>query len=120
MDAAIAAALNAEGFHTSHGQRFSGPLVHLLRKRWALPTWNPTGPNPAQWAEGTYSVAAAAQILDVYPGTIWLWLRRGILTGWQLGKGTPWHIHLPENELARLRARLACTQRTKPSRRPAS
>ena len=41
MDAAIARTLNNEGFRTSHGQRFNGPLVHLLRKRWHLPTWNP-------------------------------------------------------------------------------
>jgi hypothetical protein len=29
----------------------------------------------------TYSVAAGAELLDVYPGTIWLWLRRGVLSG---------------------------------------
>jgi DNA invertase Pin-like site-specific DNA recombinase len=120
MDAAIASALNDEGFRTSHGQRFSGPMIHLLRKWWGLPTWNPTTPNPRQWTDGTYSVAAAAELLDVYPGTIWLWLRRGVLSGHQLGKGTPWHIDLSEPELTRLRARLAHTQRTKPSRRPAS
>jgi hypothetical protein len=70
MDAAIASALNDEGFRTSHGQRFSGPMIHLLRKRWGLPTWNPTTPNPQQWADRTYSVAAAAELLYVYPGTI--------------------------------------------------
>jgi hypothetical protein len=120
IDAAIASALNKEGFRTSHGQRFSGPMIHLLRKRWGLPTWNPTTPNPPRWPEGTYSVAAAAELLNVYPGTIWLWLRRGVLTGRQLGKGTPWHIELPQSEINRLRDRLANTQRTKPSRRPAS
>src|SRR5262249_38732779 len=57
MDAAIASALNDEGFRTSHGQRFSGPMIHLMRKRWGLPTWNPTIPNPKQWTDGTYSVA---------------------------------------------------------------
>src|SRR5947209_2349340 len=36
MDAAIASALNEEGFRTSHGQRFTGPMLHLLRKRWGL------------------------------------------------------------------------------------
>ena len=47
MDAAIARALNEEGFRTSHGQHFSGPMIHLLRKRWGLPTWNPTSDPPA-------------------------------------------------------------------------
>lgn len=119
LDAAIARTLNTEGFRTSHGQRFNGPLVHLLRKRWHLTTWNPAAPNPARWPDGTYSVAAAAELLNVYPGTIWLWLRRGVLKGHQLAKGIPWHIELPDEELHRLRARLARTQRTKPSRRPA-
>ena len=119
MDAAIARALDDEGFRTSHGQRFSGPMIYVLRKRWGLRTWNPTTPNPARWPDGTYSVAAAAELLDVYPGTIWLWLRRGLLMGHQLGKGTPWHIALWDDEIARVRARLARTQRRKPSRRPA-
>src|SRR5712692_8136757 len=43
MDAAIATALNTEGFRTSHGQRFRGPVVYVLRKLWGLPTWNPLG-----------------------------------------------------------------------------
>ena len=120
MDAAIATVLNNEGFRTSHGQRFRGPLVYLLRKRWGLATWNPNGPNPVRWEDGTYSVAAAAELLGVYPGTIWLWLRKGVLNGCQLGNGTPWHISLREDEIFRIRTRLARTQRTKPSRRPAS
>jgi hypothetical protein len=120
MDAAIAKALNGEGFYTSHGQRFTGPVVFLLRKQWALPTWNPAAPNPPRWPDDTYSVAATAELLNVYPGTIWLWLRRGVLTGWQLGKGTPWHVSLPEPEIGRIRARLARTQRTNRSRTPAS
>lgn len=120
MDAAIANTLNVEGFRASHGQRFSGPLVYLLRKRWNLPTWNPATGNPRRWSDGTYSVAAAAEMLDVYPGTIWHWLRRGVLSGRQLGPGTPWHIQLTDTDLNRLRARLARTRRTKPSRRPAS
>lgn len=119
MDAGIAKVLNDEGFRTSHGQRFNGPLVHLLRKRWNLPTWNPTGPNPSRWPDGTYSVAAAAALLDVYPGTIWHWLRQGVLTGYQLGTGTPWHINLGPRDLAHVHARLQRTRKPKRSRRPA-
>jgi hypothetical protein len=118
MDAAIAQALNAEGFRTSHGQQFSGPTIHLLRKRWSLPTWNPPC-NPSRWPDGTYSVAAAAELLRVYPGTISHWLRDGVLTGHQLGKGTPWHIKLEPTELARIQTRLARTRKTRRSRRPA-
>ena len=58
----------------------------------------------------------------VIPGTIWRWVRNGLVSGWQVGEGTPWHISLPESEVARLRARLARTrtQRMKRSGRPAS
>ncbi len=96
-------------FAVIRSQRFSGPMIHPMRKRWGLPTWNPTMPNPPRGADGTYSVAAPAELLNVYPGTIWLWLRRGVLTGRQLGKGAPRHIDLPEREIVRVRARLART-----------
>jgi hypothetical protein len=122
MDAAIATALNTEGFRTSHGQPFRGSTIYVLRKLWGLPTWNPLGRNPTRWPDGTYSVAAAAELLDVFPGTIWLWLRQGVLNGWQVGEGTPWHISLPEPEVDRLRARLTRTRspNMKRSGRPAS
>jgi DNA invertase Pin-like site-specific DNA recombinase len=122
MDAAIATALNTEGFRTSHGQRFRGPVVYVLRKLWGLPTWNPLGRNPTRWPDGTYSVVGAAELLDVFPGTISLWLRQGVLSGSQMGAGTPWHISLPEPEVDRLRARLRRTRspHMKRSGRPAS
>ncbi len=81
MDAAIVTALNTEGFRTSHGQRFRGPVVYVLRKLWGLPTWNPLGCNPTRWPDGTYSVVGAAELLNVFPGTISLWLRQGVLRG---------------------------------------
>lgn len=122
MDAAIASTLNAEGFSTSHGQPFRGAAVYVLRKLWGLPTWNPLGRNPLRWSDGTYSVAGAAEILDVSLETIWRWLREGILTGSQVGNGTSWHVSLPDAEIDRLRARLGRTRPhlMKHSGRPAS
>ena len=122
MDAVIATTLNAQGFRTSHGQRFRGSTVYVLRKSWRLPTWNPLGRNPTRWPDGTYSLVGAAELLDVFPGTIWRWLRQGVLSGWQLGEGTPWHVNLPESEVDRLCARLTRTRspRMKRSGRPAS
>ena len=38
MDGEIAAILNKEAFRTAHGPPFSGKMVHLLRKRWRIPT----------------------------------------------------------------------------------
>jgi hypothetical protein len=120
LDAAIATTLNDESFLTSHGQRFRGATIHVLRKQWGLHTWNPLGQNPERWSDGTYSVVAAAELLDVSLETVWRWLRSGVLNGWQAGDGTPWHVSLPESEVARLRARLARTRQTKRSGRPAS
>jgi DNA invertase Pin-like site-specific DNA recombinase len=122
LDAAIATTLNAEGFRTSHGQPFRGSAVYVLRKLWGLPTWNPLGRNPTCWSDGSYSVAAAAELLDVTPGTIWRWVRQGLVSAWQAGAGTPWHISLPEPEVERLRTRLRHTRspRMKRSGRPAS
>jgi hypothetical protein len=80
-----------------------------------LPTWNPPS-NPSRCADNTYSVAAAAELLHVYPGTLSHWLREGVLTGHQFADGTPWHINLDPTELARLQR----TRKTRQSRRPAS
>src|SRR5206468_5227624 len=38
MDREIARALNADGLLSAHGRPFSGGEVHLLRKRWNIPT----------------------------------------------------------------------------------
>src|SRR5207302_358975 len=38
IDREIARALNAEGLLSAHGRPFSGDEVHLLRKRWNIPT----------------------------------------------------------------------------------
>ena len=53
MDHEIATALNAEGRRSAHGRPFSGDEVHLLRKRWSLPTVkiNGTEHNPLQWPD---------------------------------------------------------------------
>jgi DNA invertase Pin-like site-specific DNA recombinase len=120
MDEAIANTLNDEGFCTARGQRFGGQVVHLLRKQWGLPTWNPLGPNPAQWPDGSYSVTGAAELLDVFPGTILKWLRRGVLNGRQTGDKGVWHVSLTEPEVTRIRARLDRTRRINHSKTPAS
>jgi DNA invertase Pin-like site-specific DNA recombinase len=120
IDDAIAKILNDEGFTTARGQRFCGQIVHLLRKHWGLPTWNPLGPNPSCWPDGSYSVTGAAELLEVIPGTILKWLRHGVLHGWQAGDKKLWHVSLPDPEVARIRARLECTRRVSHSKIPAS
>lgn len=116
LDAEIAAILTAEGFRTTRGGVFSGPLVWRLRQQWGIATVNPAS-NPERWPDGSYSVQSAAAVVGVYPGTVFQWLRRGVLTGHQIGKGLPWKIPLTDERIAELRAYVVRARR---SRRKAS
>ena len=113
MDDQIAESLNAEGFRTARGYRFSSHMVWLLRKRWGLPATHAQGPYPLQWDDGAYSVEGAALTLGVYPGTIYKWLRGGRLQGHQLTKGAPWKISLTQEQIASLQDHLKRTRRSK-------
>ena len=108
MDGEIAAFLNDEGLRTAHGPPFSGEMVHLLRKKWQIPTVkiNGTLANPRRWADGSYSVQGAAEILGITPQTIFDWLRKGWLQGRQLAKGAPWQIFLSPEQATALKARV--------------
>jgi hypothetical protein len=115
VDGEIAAILNAEALHTAHGAPFSGGMVHLLRKRWRIPTVkiNGTGANPPQWPDGSYSVQGAAAAIGITPQVIFDWLRRGWLTGKQVAKGMPWQISFSPEQAIELRARVRRTNRSK-------
>jgi hypothetical protein len=113
MDGEIAAILNDERFRTAHGPPFSAKMVHLLRKRWRIPTVKINGKeaNPQKWSDGSYSVQGAAAILGLTSQTIFDWLRKGWLTGTQLAKGMPWQISLSPEQAKALRARARRTTR---------
>ena len=114
MDAAVAAALNAEGLRTAHGALFVGENVHLCRKRWGVPTVkiNGVAPNPPRWPDGSYSVQGAAAALGVTSQTVFKWLRRGRLAGRQHAKGQPWQIMLPDEQIVPLAAEAQRTSRS--------
>ena len=118
MDREIAKALNAEGLLSAHGRPFSGGEVHLLRKRWNIPTVkiNRTEHNPRQWPDGTYSVQGAAEALSISTQTVFKWLHKGQLSGRQLTKGMPWQIELSDTQIVELRTLI---RRTIPSRKEA-
>jgi len=115
MDHEIAMALNAEGLLSAHGRPFSGDEVHLLRKRWNIPTVkiNGTEQNPLQWPDGTYSVQGAAAALSISTQTVFKWLQKGRLSGRQLAKGMPWQITLSSPQIADLRTQLRRTNQSK-------
>jgi hypothetical protein len=109
MDAEIAAALNAEGLRSAQGRLFQGKNVHVLRRRWQIPTVKINGTyqlNPPRWPGGSYSVRGAAEALAISTVTVFKWLRQGCFRAEQLAPGMPWQIHLTEGEIATLQARV--------------
>ena len=114
MDREIATTLNADGLLSAHGRPFSGGEVHLLRKRWKMPTVkiNGTEHNPPQWPDGTYSVQGAATALSISPQTVFKWLQKGRLSGRQLAKGMPWQITLSSSQIAELRTQVRRTNQS--------
>src|SRR5947207_4874030 len=115
MDREIATTLHAEGLLSAHGRPFSGGEVHLLRKRWNLPTVkiNRTEHNPRQWPDGTYSVEGAAEALSISTQTVFKWLQKGRLSGHQITKGMPWQINLSNTQIVELRTQVRCTTLSK-------
>src|SRR3984893_5039190 len=119
MDREIARALNAHGLLSAHGRPFSGGEVHLLRKRWNIPTVkiNRTEHNPRQWPDGTYSVQGTAEALSISTQTVFKWLQKERLSGHQITKGMPWQINLSNTQIVELRTQV---RRTTPSKKEAS
>lgn len=119
LDAEIAAILNRESFISARGAPFSGDLVHLLRRRLAIPTVkiNGTAFNPMRWTDGTYSVQGAAALLGITPQTVFKWISKGRLKGRQLKKGMPWQIDITSEQIEDLKAKL---QHKSPSKKMAS
>jgi DNA invertase Pin-like site-specific DNA recombinase len=108
MDGEIATILNAEGLVSARGRPFSGAEIHLLRKRWGIPTVKINGKaaNPQRWPDGTYSVQGAAKVLAIRAQTVFKWLQKGRLTGQQLAKGMPWKINLFDEQILALKAQV--------------
>src|SRR5712671_3736681 len=115
MDREIARVLNADGLVSAHGRPFSGGEVHLLRKRWNIPTVkiNRTEHNPRQWPDGTYSVQGAAEALSISTQTVFKWLQKGRLSGHQITKGMPWQINLSNTQIVELRTQVRRTTLSK-------
>jgi DNA invertase Pin-like site-specific DNA recombinase len=115
MDKQVATILNEEGIVSAHRRPFTYENVWVLRQRWSLPAvkLSPTGANPPQWPDGTYSVQGAAAAIGVTTQVIFDYLANGLLTGRQLAKGQPWQIDLTAEQIARLQQRLLRTRRSR-------
>jgi hypothetical protein len=111
----MATLLNAEGFRNTRGGCFSGKVVWLLRQQWQVPTVKDNGNdnNPRHGGDRRYSVEGVAKVVGVTLGTVYKWLRKGLVKGQQLTKGMPWKISLTDQEMRSLRAYVQRVRRLK-------
>ena len=66
------------------------------------------------------SAEEVAQLVGVYPTTIYKWLRTGRLRGTQVKAGLPWQVVLEPETIATLRAYVARARRVKRCKKEAS
>ncbi|GAC1575013.1 MAG: hypothetical protein NVS3B5_05710 [Sphingomicrobium sp.] len=100
-DVEIAEALNIRGLSNTRGGAFNHGSIHLLRRRWTIPTVriNGVGNNPSRWPDGSYSVQGVADVLGTTTQTVFKWVRTGRIHGRQLTKGLPWQIDLSDEQI---------------------
>lgn len=114
FDDEIADILNQEGLKTTKRLPFNSNAIWLIRKQLGLPAVIPVSTHPPRWPDRTYSVQGAAQVLGVFPGTVYKWLKTGRLEGTQLRPGVPWKITLTPDKIASLKLYLQRVRRTRP------
>jgi excisionase family DNA binding protein len=95
-DRQIAAILNKQGRRTGTGLLFTEPRVKHVRQQHDIPAAPPPDP-----ASGLFTIEQAAEQLGVCHGTIYRWLRAGLLPGEQTTPHAPWRIRLTDEIRAR-------------------
>lgn len=110
-DPAIAEELNRRGLSTTTGSAWSVAAVRRLRYAYGFHSAQPTTTgshrtrrSPLRREDGAYSVNGVAQLLDVKPATVRLWVLQGILQPIaRSGPGRPWWMPLDDATIERLR-----------------
>ena len=95
-DRQIAAILNKQGRRTGTGLLFTEPRVKHVRQRNQIPAAPPPDP-----ASDLFTIEQAAIQLGVTHGTIYRWLKAGLLPGEQTTTHAPWRIRLTDEIRAR-------------------
>jgi excisionase family DNA binding protein len=95
-DRQIAAILNKQGRRTGTGLLFSEPRVRHVRHQHDIPA-----APPPDLEAGLFTIQQTAEQLDVTMGTIYRWLRAGLLPGEQTTPHAPWQIRLTDDVRAR-------------------
>jgi hypothetical protein len=73
-DSGVAAALNAEGQRTAHGKAFSCAAVGCIRRKYGLKSFS-----DRLHAQNLLTINEIARKLDVSPGSVFVWAKKGIL-----------------------------------------
>jgi len=115
FDREIAETLNKEHFISARGVPFQGNNVHVLRKRFGIPTAKINGieNNPPRWPDGTYSILGAAEALGITTQTVFKWLHNGRLTGTQSRPGQPWKVEMTAAKIRALKSQVRRIKRSK-------
>jgi excisionase family DNA binding protein len=90
-DQQIAAILNKQGRRTGTGLPFNQPRVAYLRVKHGIPA----APSPDA-DSNLFTIDQAAVELGVSDGTVYRWLRAGLLPGEQTTAHAPWRIRLTD------------------------
>ena len=100
-DKQIAAALNAEGYRTTRGDRFRAASIWYLRKRWHLVNvkLGAITPDRLRWHDGAYTIRGVMQALSVSKETVHRWRTEGRLQGSQQGPHMPWRFQLTPDQI---------------------
>ena len=95
-DQQIAAVLNKQGRRTGTGLPFNQPRVAYLRVKHGIPAAPPPDSD-----SNLFTVEQAATELGVTEGTVYRWLRAGLLPGEQTTPHAPWRIRLTDEVRSR-------------------
>ncbi len=90
-DARTATILNRQGRRTAKGLAFTAYLVRQLRVRNDIPAWRAERRDPDA---PLLSVAEAARELQTTDGTLYRWIRAGIVPAEQPASGAPYRIRM--------------------------
>jgi DNA invertase Pin-like site-specific DNA recombinase len=93
----MATILNDEGFRTARRKRFTTENVNQLRRKWSIAS---SYHHSEYWSDGSYSIKAAAKILDIPVASVRRRIEKGHLTATQKRKGCPWHVFLSPEDIA--------------------
>jgi len=101
-DAEVAGELNRQGLRTVRGKEFTGPRVTALRARFGIPARG-RRPDGEDDPADLVAVPEAARELGTSVGSLYRWIREGIVPAERAGPGCPLRVRLDDTVRSRFR-----------------